>query len=243
MHKGNTFIAAIKVLLLTNSKGNYTFRVALKTWIHFRKVLNLRSLLCTLRWNSRGHEIYCVPNLLRDPFLSSNATPLEYSFYTCFKQFLRNVGRKPYRKVLIPFIRIRLRAIYCRSLQLKVVFSLWVLWIVFECYQVVALKDAVHYRGKGTITVGLKPLLCPSRWVFKETPKENYSKRLANRQVFSAQYCFGPSCAVRLVSGCGPKEHLAIKITLITESGTFYVNTGLHSKATNSIAWRCIITA
>jgi hypothetical protein len=31
----------------------------------------------------------------------------------------------------------------CSSLELKMFFSIWGLWLVFYCYQIVALKDVV----------------------------------------------------------------------------------------------------
>jgi hypothetical protein len=59
---------------------------------------------------------------------------------------------------------------------------------------------------------------------------------LANRQVFSAPYCFGPSCAVRLISGSDLKEHLTIQNYADHCEWNLYINIGLHSKLTNSIA-------
>jgi hypothetical protein len=68
-----------------------------------------------------------------------------------------------------------MRAINCSSLKLKRGFSLWSIWLVFDCYQIVALKDAVHHRGKEIIALGSTPPLCPSRGVFKETARRSDS--------------------------------------------------------------------
>jgi hypothetical protein len=106
----------------------------------------------------------------------SNLGRLEYSFYTQFEHVLRNVRSEPIREVSVLFIRSRTQAISCSSLKLKMVSSLWDLWLVFECCQIVALKNAMHHREKGTITLSFRPTLCPSRGVLKEISRGNNSK-------------------------------------------------------------------
>jgi hypothetical protein len=64
-----------------------------------------------------------------------NLSRLEYSIHTYFEQALGNVTSKPNFEVL---------PINCFSLELKIFFSLLGLWLVSECYQIVALKDAAH---------------------------------------------------------------------------------------------------
>jgi hypothetical protein len=86
-------------------------------------------------------------------------------------KILTNARSKPNREVSALFIRSRLRDINCSGSELKMFVSLWGLWLVSECYQIVALKDAVPHRGKGTGT----PPFCPSRRVFKEIPRGNVS--------------------------------------------------------------------
>jgi hypothetical protein len=66
---------------------------------------------------------------------------------------LRNVRSEANWEVSVLCIRSRLRAVNSSSLELKI-FSLWGLWLVSEWYQIVAWKDVVHHRGKGTITLG-----------------------------------------------------------------------------------------
>jgi hypothetical protein len=61
------------------------------------------------------------------------------------------------------FIRRRLWAINGSSLKLKMFFLALGVWLVFECYQIVAFKDAVHHRGKGAISLSFALPLCPSR--------------------------------------------------------------------------------
>jgi hypothetical protein len=142
-----------------------------------------------------------------------NLTHLEYSFHTCFEQILRNVKSKPNREVSVMFIRNRLRTINCSRVELKMFISLGGLWLVFEWYQIVALKDTVHHRGKGTITIRFTLLLCPSRWIFKEIPmKMDLDDWLGNSLVFSIQYCLGSSCTVRLVGGSDLREHLKLSL-------------------------------
>jgi hypothetical protein len=98
------------------------------------------------------------------------------------------------------------------SLKLKMFFSLWGSLLVFRCYQIVALKDVVHRGVMETITLGFMPPLCSSRCSSMTFRREMIAKDLdaglGNVHVFSTQYCFGPSCAVRQVSGFDSKEHL-----------------------------------
>jgi hypothetical protein len=72
-----------------------------------------------------------------------------------FEQVIRNVSSKMNREVSVLFIRSRLHALLCFSFELKMSFSLWSVWLVFKCYQIFALKNAVHHRGKRTITLEL----------------------------------------------------------------------------------------
>jgi hypothetical protein len=51
----------------------------------------------------------------------------------------------------------------------------------------------------------------------------------------SVEYCFGPSSAVRLVSGSDAKEHLTVQNTLITAGEMFYVQICLCSKSTSAV--------
>jgi hypothetical protein len=89
---------------------------------------------------------------------------------------LRNVRSKPNWEVSILLIRSWMQAINCSSLELNVSFSLWGPWLIFKCYRIVTLKDAVHHRGKGRITLGSTPPLCPSRWASKDILKGNDTK-------------------------------------------------------------------
>jgi hypothetical protein len=56
-----------------------------------------------------------------------------------------------------------MQAINYSNLELKMFFSLWGLWLIFYCYQIVVLKDAVHHRGKEITALGSTPPLYPSR--------------------------------------------------------------------------------
>jgi hypothetical protein len=94
-------------------------------------------------------------------------------------------------------------------------FSLSGLWLFVKCYKIVALKDARHHRGKGTITLNFTLPLCPSdepseRFRGEMTAKD-LDAGLGNRQVFVTQYFLGPSCAVQLVSGSDLKTHLTFQ--------------------------------
>jgi hypothetical protein len=79
-------------------------------------------------------------------------------------------------------------------------FSLWGLWVAFECYQIVALKNAVYHSGKGTITLGFKQPLFPSRWVFEEIRRGNDSKgtwMLDLEIAASSEYSIASDCRVQ----------------------------------------------
>jgi hypothetical protein len=92
---------------------------------------------------------------------------ISHSLYTYSQQVLRNVGSKSNREVPVLFTRYRLRAMKCCRLELKIFFSLWGLWLVFVCYQIVSLKDAVHHRRKGRVNLCFTPfcpsIICPER--------------------------------------------------------------------------------
>jgi hypothetical protein len=140
-----------------------------------------------------------------------NLTRLEYSLCTYFEQILRNIRSETNLVVSDLFIRIRLQAINCSSFELKMFSSLWCSCLVFECYQIVALKDAVHHRGKGTITISFTQPLCPSdkssKGFRREMIPRDLDAVLGTSRMFRTQYCFEPPCAVRPVSG-SEMEHL-----------------------------------
>jgi hypothetical protein len=69
-----------------------------------------------------------------------------------FEQVLRHVRSKPKCNVSVLIVRSGMRATDCSSFEL-IHFS-GVYGFFFECYQIFALRDAVHHRGKGTTTLG-----------------------------------------------------------------------------------------
>jgi hypothetical protein len=111
--------------------------------------------------NSRKYMYFSIYVLLllslwKDPFLVSNIDQKSsfeiFILYISGKQILRCELN---REVQFLFIRSRLHAINGCIVELQISVSLSHLWLVFECYQVVSLKDALSQRG-----VDSMPPLC-----------------------------------------------------------------------------------
>jgi hypothetical protein len=87
---------------------------------------------------------------------------------------------KANREISILFITSRLRATGCFFFELKKIFSLWGLWLVFYCRQIIYRLEgcpAPQREGKNNPRLHATPTpLCPTRWVFKEIPRGNVSK-------------------------------------------------------------------
>jgi hypothetical protein len=85
--------------------------------------------------------------------------------------------------------------------------------VFFECYRIVAVKDAVHHRGNRKLTLSFTPppfffkLKSSSRFLVERIAKD-LDAILGSNRVFTVQYCFGSSWAVLLVSGSDPKVRL-----------------------------------
>jgi hypothetical protein len=107
-----------------------------------------------------------------------NLTRLEYSSCTYFEQVFRYARSKTNLVISVLFIRSRLLTINSSILKLKMFSSLWGSWHVLECNQIVSLKNDMHHRRKGTVTISFTPSLCPSVESSKRFRRESVSKRL-----------------------------------------------------------------
>jgi hypothetical protein len=65
-------------------------------------------------------------------------------------------------------------------------------WLLFDCYQIVALKDAVHYRVKEITALGSTLQDESSERFQGEMIAKDLDAGLRNRQMFSARYRFEP---------------------------------------------------
>jgi hypothetical protein len=62
-------------------------------------------------------------------------TGLARVYCVYFEQVLRNVRRELNREVSVLFLRSRLQAMSCSSLELEMFSSLWGVWLVFKCLE------------------------------------------------------------------------------------------------------------
>jgi hypothetical protein len=106
------------------------------------------------------------------------------------------------------FIRSRLRAINSSTKGVYLALGF------MACFRVLPdcrLEGCCAPRSEGNNNPPLHATPCPSRFVFREIPRGNNNESLGfwtwKQTSDEHQYCFRPSCAVRLVSGSGLKEH------------------------------------